>query len=293
MNIHQAKLLSFLSKAANEGVEMPSQLLDEFSTLARKALEKHFSDKDEEEFRLRMSNVGKPLCQLQMQAKNTEEEPKDYSFKMRMIIGDILEAVLITLIKASGIEVKNIHKKVELKNKDIDIKGEFDIELSDGIYDIKTVSPYAFDHKFNSDNAFENIKSSDTFGYVTQGYAYGEAAKLPFKGWIAINKSTGQINFAEAPDDDKEKKEVLNALKKTHRSIHNGKPFKRCFSDVKETYYSKPTGNRVLGFECSYCPFKFSCWKDLEFKRQLSSKGRNPKWVWYTHISNEWRNSAD
>ena len=50
MNIHQAKLLSFLSKAANEGVEMPSQLLDEFSTLARKALEKHFSDKDEEGF---------------------------------------------------------------------------------------------------------------------------------------------------------------------------------------------------------------------------------------------------
>ena len=84
---------------------------------AKKALEKHFSEKDEEGFRLRMSNAGKPLCQLQMQAKNTEEEPKDYSFKMRMIIGDILEAVLITLIKASGIEVKNIHKKSRVKKQ--------------------------------------------------------------------------------------------------------------------------------------------------------------------------------
>ena len=116
MNIHQAKLLSFLSKAANEGVEMPSQLLDEFSTLARKALEKHFSDKDEEGFRLRMSNVGKPLCQLQMQAKNTEEEPKDYSFKMRMIIGDVLEAVVIALLKGAGVEVKNKHKKALFRN---------------------------------------------------------------------------------------------------------------------------------------------------------------------------------
>jgi len=122
MNIHQAKLLSFLSKAANGGAEMPSHLLDEFSTLARQALEKHFSGKDREAFRLRMSNVGKPLCQLQMQAKNSEEEPKDYSFKMRMIMGDVLEAVLITLIKASGIKVKNIHKKVELKDKILILK---------------------------------------------------------------------------------------------------------------------------------------------------------------------------
>ena len=74
MNIHQAKLLSFLSKAANEGVEMPSQLLDEFSTLARKALEKHFSDKDEEGFRLRMSMwanlCANYRCKLRILKKN-------------------------------------------------------------------------------------------------------------------------------------------------------------------------------------------------------------------------------
>lgn len=293
MNTHQATLLSFLSKAVKGGAEMPSHLLDEFADLAKKALEKHFSKKDEEDFRLRMSNIGRPLCQLQMQANGAEAEVPDYSFKMRMIMGDVLEAVLITLIKASGVEVKNIHKKVELKDKDINIKGEFDIELSDGIYDIKTVSPYAFDNKFNSDNAFNSIKTTDTFGYVSQGYGYGLAADLPFKGWIALNKSTGQIAFAEAPDDKKETKEVANALKKTHRTIYNGEPFKRCFSDTEETYYSKPTGNRVLGFECSYCPYKTTCWDKLEFKRQLPSKGKNPKWVWYTKISDEWRDSAN
>ena len=98
MNVHQATLLSFLSKAANGGAEMPPHLIEEFGDLAKKAMEKQFSKKDIEEFRLRMSNIGRPLCQLQMQANGAEQEPQDYSFKMRMIIGDMLEAVLITLI---------------------------------------------------------------------------------------------------------------------------------------------------------------------------------------------------
>ena len=95
MNVHQATLLSFLSKAANGGAEMPPHLIEEFGDLAKKAIEKHFSKKDDEEFRLRMSNIGRPLCQLQMQASGAEEEPQDYSFKMRMIIGDMLEACLL------------------------------------------------------------------------------------------------------------------------------------------------------------------------------------------------------
>ena len=32
-----------------------------------------------------------------------------------MIIGDVLEAVIIALLQASGVEIKNKHKKVSLK----------------------------------------------------------------------------------------------------------------------------------------------------------------------------------
>ena len=292
MNKHQAALFSFLSKAASGEAEMPPHVLDEFGELAKQALKKQFS-KREEGFRLRMSNVGRPLCQLQMEATNTEAEAPDYDFKMRMIIGDVLEAVVIALLKGAGVEVKNKHKKVSLKVNDSEIQGEYDIELDDGIYDIKTASPYAFETKFNADDAFDKIHDTDSFGYVTQGYGYGLASDKPFKGWIAVNKSTGQIAVAEAPSNNTYKENAKNEIQNVHKAISDGRPFKRCFTDTEEFYYKKSTGNRTLGIECSYCPFKSKCWDNLEFRRQLPSKGRNPRFVWYTHITKEWRDTIN
>lgn len=291
MNTKQAAIVSFLSKAVKGEAEMPPHILDEFADNCRQALNKQFNEQ-RGDFRLRMSNVGKPLCQLQMQAKGVKEDTPTYDFKMRMAMGDVLEALMIAVIQASGIEIKNKHGKVKLPiNKKDSIEGEFDIELDDGIYDIKTASPFAFENKFKPDDAYDKIKSSDAFGYITQGHGYGMASNKPFKGWIALNKSTGEIAIAEATNTTKEKEEVHAKIQHAFKSISKGKPFQRCFTDVEEVFYKKPTGNRTLGIECSYCPYKTHCWKDLEFKRQLPSKGRNPKWVWYTHITDSWRDN--
>ena len=59
-------------------------------------------------------------------------------------------------------------------------------------------------------DAFEKIHNTDSFGYVTQGYGYGLASDTPFKGWIAVNKSTGQIAVAEAPSNDEYKEKAKN-----------------------------------------------------------------------------------
>ena len=76
-------------------------------------------------------------------------------------------------------------------------------------------------------------------------------------------------------------RECLNILKEN-------KPFKKCYNDIAETFRSKPTGNRVLGFVCSYCPYKLPCWgrDKLQLLPQQQSKGKNPKWVWYTSVTN-------
>tara|TARA_A100001391_G_scaffold116987_2_gene79267 strand:- start:2356 stop:3246 length:891 start_codon:yes stop_codon:yes gene_type:complete len=289
MNKVEAALLSFLSKAAQGEAEMPRHILEDFGKSAQKALEKQFTNENRD-FYLRMSNVGRPLCQLQMQAKNVKPETPTYDFKMRMILGDVIEALVISLLEAAGVNVKNKHKKVELKvDKKNSITGEFDIELDDGIYDIKTVSPYAFEYKFKSDNAFERIKESDSFGYVSQGLGYGMANKVPFRGWLAVNKSTGEIAVAEAVDNKEERENVYDNIRKVVKAISSDKPFQRSFTDNEEVYYGKPTGNRTLGIECSYCPYKYDCWGNIEFRRQLPSKGKNPKWVYYTYISEEWQ----
>ena len=287
MNVKEASLISYLVNVLDGKAEMPSYLFDEFAELSRKALEKHFT-RQKEDFRLRMSNVGKPLCQLQMQAKGVEPEKPSHDFIVRMIIGDMLEALVIVLLKASKIEVKSQHQKVSLGVGDTQIEGEYDIELDDGIYDIKRVSPFSFTTKFNADNGYDKIKQSDSFGYISQGHGYGMAANKPFKGWIAINKTTGEIVFTDSKHTDEEKKEVYSKIYNTSVALLDEKPFERCFTDVEEVYYSKPTGNRTLGIECSYCPYKHDCWDNLEFRRQLPSKGKNPKWTWYTKIDPKW-----
>ena len=287
MNVKEASLISYLVNVLDGKAEMPSYLFDEFADLSRKALEKHFTRK-KEDFRLRMSNVGKPLCQLQMQAKGVEPEKPSHDFIVRMIIGDMLEALVIVLLKAAKIEVKSRHQKVSLGVGDRQIEGEYDIELDDGIYDIKSVSPFSFTTKFNADNGYDKIKQSDSFGYISQGHGYGMAANKPFKGWIAINKTTGEIVFTDAKHTNEEKKEVYSKIYNTSVALLDEKPFERCFTDVEEVYYSKPTGNRTLGIECSYCPYKHDCWDNLEFRRQLPSKGKNPKWTWYTKIDPKW-----
>ena len=287
MNVKEASLISYLLSVLDGKAEMPSYLFDEFADLSRKALKKHFTRK-KEDFRLRMSNVGKPLCQLQMQAKGVEPEKPSHDFIVRMIIGDMLEALVIVLLKAAKIEVKSQHQKVSLGVGDRQIEGEYDIELDDGIYDIKSVSPFSFTTKFNADNGYDKIKQSDSFGYISQGHGYGMAANKPFKGWIAINKTTGEIVFTDAKHTNEEKKEVYSKIYNTSTALLDEKPFERCFTDVEEVYYSKPTGNRTLGIECSYCPYKHDCWDNLEFRRQLPSKGKNPKWTWYTKIDPKW-----
>ena len=287
MNVKEASLISYLLSVLDGKAEMPSYLLSEFAELSKKALEKHFTRK-EEDFRLRMSNVGKPLCQLQMQAKGVEPEKPSHDFIVRMIIGDMLEALVIVLLKAAKIEVKSQHQKVSLGVGDTQIEGEYDIELDDGIYDIKSVSPFSFTTKFNADNGYDKIKQSDSFGYISQGHGYGMAANKPFKGWIAINKTTGEIVFTDAKHTDEEKKEVYSKIYNNSVALLEEKPFERCFTDIEEVYYSKPTGNRTLGIECSYCPYKHDCWDNLEFRRQLPSKGKNPKWTWYTKIDPKW-----
>ena len=287
MNVKESSLISYLVNVLDGKAEMPSYLFDEFADLSRKALEKHFTRK-KEDFRLRMSNVGKPLCQLQMQAKGVEPEKPSHDFIVRMIIGDMLEALVIVLLKAAKIEVKSQHQKVSLGVGDRQIEGEYDIELDDGIYDIKSVSPFSFTTKFNADNGYDKIKQSDSFGYISQGHGYGMAANKPFKGWIAINKTTGEIVFTDSKHTDEEKKEVYSKIYNTSVALLDEKPFERCFTDVEEVYYSKPTGNRTLGIECSYCPYKHDCWDNLEFRRQLPSKGKNPKWTWYTKIDPKW-----
>ena len=252
---------SFLKRATDDSVVVSEELIEEFGEMCKTAFRKQFTDKRNKTFRARMSNVGKPLCQLQMEKSNAKPEGQPYNGKMRNAFGDLIEALAVTIIKASGIKVDSTQKSVSYNMDKSKIDGTYDIEIGNNIYDIKSASPYAFEHKFGDEGGFNSIVEDDSFGYLSQGYLYSESESKKFGGWIVINKSTGEWLVTETPTEDEKYKNIaINLAKENLNALDEGKPFRRCFSDIEETFRKIPTGNKVLGIVCSFCPYKFPCW---------------------------------
>ena len=289
MNTILLKVQQYLDNVSKNPVKLDKQLVQEFGEACKNALLKQFEEPRRDKFEPRMSNIGRPLCQLQMEAKGIKGEGQPYNVKMRNTFGDIIEALAIVVMKSAGIKITNEQKKVQYNIKGDKIEGRQDVEIDGKVWDIKSASPYSFEKKFGEAGGFNEVVKEDSFGYASQGFLYGESQDKKFGGWIAINKSTGEWTVCETPTSVEEHK--INALKvaeDNYTAIKEGKPFKRCYDDIAETFRSKPTGNRVLGFVCSYCPYKLPCWgrDKLQLLPQQQSKGKNPKWVWYTSVTN-------
>lgn len=278
----------FLTEANKASVDISSTIVNEFGEACKQAFKKQFTDTRENKFRIRMSSIGRPLCQLQMEKFGAEAEPMPYNAKMRNLFGDLIEASAVAIMKAAGIRIEDLQKEVKLKLGKQTIKGTYDVKIQNKIWDIKSASPYSFDHKFGEDGGFDAILKQDTFGYVSQGYLYSNAEKTDFGGWIAINKSTGEWSIAETPlSDSKYSKDAIELAQKNMEALESNAPFKRLFKDEEEFFNKKATGNRTLGLECRFCAYKKPCWgKNLQYLPQQQSKALNPKWVWYTEVNN-------
>ena len=289
MNNILLKVQKYLDTVSKSPVKLDNKLVEEFGEACKSALLKQFEEKRKDKFEPRMSNIGRPLCQLQMESKGIKGEGQPYNVKMRNTFGDMIEALAILIMKSAGVNITNEQKKLKYKFDGDEIEGRQDVEIDKKIWDIKSASPYSFEKKFGEAGGFNEVVREDSFGYASQGFLYGESQSKEFGGWIAINKSTGEWTVCETPASEEEhKKAALTSAKKNYKALKEGKPFKRCYDDVAETFRSKPTGNRVLGFVCSYCPYKLPCWgrDKLQLLPQQQSKGKNPKWVWYTEVKN-------
>jgi len=283
------KVVRFLSEANLNKVEIDDQLIEDFGEACKASLRRQFTEDRKEGFTMRMSSIGRPLCQLQMEEEGASKEPPPYNLKMRFIFGDMIEALAMVILKASGVNVQSEQVKVSKKVAGEVIDGTYDIEVDNEIWDIKSASPYSFKYKFGEQGGFRAIAKDDSFGYIPQGYMYSEGSGKRFAGWIAIDKSSGEWALAEVPPGDGEYRKIaMDTVKKNVTALKTKQPFKRVFSDVAEKFRKSLTGNRVLVMACNFCSFKESCWTDgLQFLPQQKSKSQNPKWLWYTHVNEE------
>jgi len=278
----------FLAESNKGSVKISDAIIEKFGKDCVQAFKKQFTDKRDPSFRVRMSNIGRPLCQLQMEKRGIKGEGMPYHAKMRNLFGDLIEAAAVAVMSAAGIEIQAEQKRVKYKFNGDSVEGQFDVKIEDKIWDIKSTSQYSFDNKFGENGGFDAIYQDDAFGYVAQGFLYAKADDSKFGGWIAINKSTGEWTVTETPlISDVYEKEAIDKAKESIHAVNSNKKFKRCFEDENEYFNKRPTGNKVLGRTCSYCPYKKACWGDgLKYAPQQQSQAKNPKWLWYTEILN-------
>ena len=274
---------SFLQDAMDGKTTMDEEVAEQVASDIKAALFKQFDSGPRDEFRLRMSNIGKPKCQLWFEKNDPNDKlPFPPHFLMNMILGDITEAVFKGLLRSAGVKFKD-NDRVTLKlGNGAEIKGEFDMELDDCIDDVKSASPWSYQHKFID---FDTLSKNDSFGYVAQLVGYAKAANKNVGGWWVVNKGNGAFKYIDASEADVDA--VLQEVEAKVDYINNDEPFERCFEPKEESYYRKKSGNLVLNDNCTFCQFKYKCWPNLQTLPSKLSKAMEPPMIDYVYLVEE------
>ena len=281
---HPAELAlhQYLEDAVNGKTQMSAETIEQVANDIKEALHRQFGKESKRrEFTLRMSNIGRPSCQLWFEKNHPDKAlPKPTTFVMNMMIGDIVEAVFKGLLTEAGVKYEN-SDKVSLELHDTSISGTYDIVIDGAVDDIKSASDWSYRNKFDS---FETLKNGDSFGYVCQLAGYAKASGKEAGGWWVVNKGNGEFKYVPATGIDIDAE--LDKAKFAKIALEKDE-VQRCFEPVEEVFRGKPTGNKILGVECGFCSYKHACWPNLKEMPSVMSKAKDPKIVSYVELVND------
>jgi len=270
----------YLQQVVDGESKMDESVIETVANDVKDALNRQFNGGKRGGFTYRMSNIGRPSCQLWW-AKNHADKAssKPTTFVMNMMIGDIVEAVFKALLTQAGVEYQN-SEAVTLKLKDgKNITGTYDLVVDGAVDDIKSASDWSYKYKFES---IDTLKNGDSFGYVGQLAGYAVASDKKIGGWWVVNKANSQFKYVKA--DNIDLKEEIATIEKTIEQA-NSKELVRCFEPEPETFRSKPTGNMVLNKNCTFCDFRQHCWSTLQELPAQKSLAKEPKMVQYISLA--------
>ena len=276
---HPAELAlhQYMDNAVKGKSTMADTTIKQVATDIEDALSRQFgSGKKRGDFRLRMSNLGRPTCQLWYDKNKPEVAlPMPTTFIMNMMLGDIVEAVFKGLLKEAGVKYEEPeHVTLELDN-DVSVNGTYDIVIDGAVDDVKSASNWSYTNKFES---YDTLAKGDSFGYVSQLAGYAKASGKKVGGWWVVNKANGDFKYVPATglDLDTEISKIQNTVNTVEAN-----DFQRCFEPVPETFRGKETGNKVLNDGCRFCSYRFDCWDTLTERPAVMSQAKKPPTVSY------------
>ena len=270
---HRAEIAlhQYMEDAVQGKTEMSEETIEQVSSDIAEALQKQFgSGKSRGDFKLRMSNVGRPTCQLWYEKNKPEVAlPKPTTFIMNMMLGDIVEAVFKGLLREAGVRYEE-PEHVTLELDGASVNGTYDIVIDGAVDDVKSESHWSYTNKFES---YDKLASGDGFGYVGQLAGYAKASGKDVGGWWVVNKANGQFKYVPASGLDLDTE--IAKIQATADTVKENK-FERCFEPVPETFRGKETGNKVLNDGCRFCSFRMDCWDNLTERPAVMSKAKVP-----------------
>ena len=278
-HVAELKLHQYMTDAVNGKSTMSDEIIHQVANDIKDSLQRQFGGKvKRKDFTLRMSNVGRPTCQLWYEKNKPETAlPRSNNFMMNMMLGDIVEAVFKGLLRGAKVDYEE-SDTVTLKCKDAEVSGSYDLVIDGAVDDVKSASDWSYKNKFES---YDTLSSGDGFGYVGQLAGYAKASGKKVGGWWVVNKANGHFKYVPASGlnlDDEIKK-----IEDTVATV-NANKFERCFEPEIETFRGKETGNTVLNSNCKFCDYRYDCW-NLTDKPAVMSKAQTPKIVSYIELN--------
>lgn len=203
---------------------------------------------------LRLSNLGTSCRRKLWYSINCAElaEPLSGPARIKFLIGDITEAVILFLARLAGHAVTDEQKSVALHG----VKGHIDAKINGEVTDVKSASPASF-KKFEAGLAPE----SDGFGYLTQLGSYVQAEGGSRGHFLAVDKVLGTLVL---DTHDSLPNVSATQVREVREILDSSEVPDRGFEDEA----MGEAGNRVLKtVPCGYCEFKHTCWPGLQIRQ--------------------------
>lgn len=169
--------------------------------------------------------------------------------------GDILEAVVIALAKASGHDVQGEQDRLDVHG----VKGHRDVIIDGMTVDVKSASSFGFE-KFKKGT----LREDDPFGYISQlsSYVYGGrndplVTNKTEGAFLAVRKDRWGL-VLDRYDFTEELKHKEKEVERKKAIVAGPMPSER----IPPVPQSKTSPNTKLAVKCSYCQFRKICYPE-------------------------------
>jgi hypothetical protein len=200
---------------------------------------------------LRFSALGKPDRQLWMEANLTgEEEAIPNKTYLKFLYGDVVEQLILFLVKEAGHSVEMEQAEVQFNG----VKGHIDAKIDGVIVDVKSASSFGY-KKFKEGT----VEQDDPFGYVSQLAGYADVLTPGREAaWLAFDKSSADVCVATLSSSLIKDSPPGPRIAHLKAVLESPEIPVRCYEPVPDG----KSGNMKLAIGCSYCKFKKRCFPE-------------------------------